>query len=52
MLYFIQNYFTDELIDIVSNDFSRAEFIAARHENSVITDENGNTLYTNIDLPF
>ena len=52
MLYFIHNYFTGELIEVVSNDLQRAVFIAAHHENSIVTDEDGSTLYANIDLPF
>lgn len=51
MLYFIENYYTDEIIDI-TDDFDKACRICYLHNNSIVTTETDEVLYMNIDIPF
>lgn len=50
-MYYIENYFTDEIVD-VTTDFEKALEICNRMEGSQVTTESDEVLYTNIDLPF
>lgn len=51
MLYYIENYYTDEIID-VSASLERAINISKKNPDSMVTDEYNNVYYSNIDLPF
>lgn len=51
MKYYIEDYFTDEIIDVVSS-FDEAVKICSTHEGSLITLDNDEILYTNVELPF
>jgi len=51
MLYYIKNYYTDEIITCTDN-FELAKKLCESYQDSMITDENNNVYYANIDLPF
>ena len=51
MLYYIEDYYTDDIIN-TATDFDHAVDICKDHEGSMVTDENDNVYYTNIDIPF
>lgn len=51
MLYYIKNYYTDEIITY-TYDFELAKKLCESYKDSMITDENDNVYYANIDLPF
>lgn len=51
MLYYIEDYYTDEIITCTYN-FELAKKLCESYKDSMITDENDNVYYTNIDLPF
>lgn len=51
MLYYIKNYYTDEIITCADN-FELAKKLCESYQDSMITDENSNVYYANIDLPF
>lgn len=51
MLYYIKNYYTNEIIDITT-DYNKAITICKNHIESIVTDENDNIYYYNIDIPF
>jgi len=50
-MYYIENYYTDEIID-TANDINTAITISKNNIDSIVTDENGNVYYSNIELPF
>lgn len=50
-MYYIEDYFTDEIIMIVDN-FEIALAICNANPDSQITTEEDEVLYTNIDIPF
>lgn len=51
MLYFITDYWTDEIID-VTTDYENAVKICDAHDGSEVTTEADEVLYYNITLPF
>lgn len=50
-MYYIEDYYTDEIIT-VSDDLKLAIAMAKNYPDCMVTDENNNVYYTNIDLPF
>ena len=50
-MYRIVNYYTDKIID-VANNWKKALQICKLTPDSVIESDSGDTLYSNIDLPF
>lgn len=51
MLYYIKNYYTEETITC-TDDFELAKKLCISYKDSIVTDENNNVYYMNIDLPF
>ena len=51
IMYYIEDYYTDEIIT-VSDDLKLAIAMAKNYPDCMVTDENDNVYYTNIDLPF
>lgn len=51
MLYYIENYYSGELIEVTA-DLHRAINISKRIPDSMVTDEYNNIYYSNIELPF
>ena len=50
-MFFVIDYFTDEIIDIVGT-FERAKAICDAHNGSQVKTETNETLYSNVELPF
>ena len=50
-MYYITDYFTDEIIDVV-DDFETAKKICDGYDGSQVETESDEVLYTNIELPF
>ena len=51
MIYYIENYYTEEIIDVSSN-LNKAIEVCKSSDDTMVTDENDNCYYTNIELPF
>ena len=50
-MYYLENYFTDEIIDVydnVNDAIEKCKLI----EDTQVTDESDHVFYTNIELPF
>ena len=50
-MYYIEDYYTEEIIDAVEN-LQKAIDISKNNPGSQVTDENNNVYYSNIELPF
>ena len=50
-MYYIENYYTNEIVD-TTNDINIAITISKNNIDSIVTDENNNVYYSNIELPF
>ena len=50
-MYYIRNYYTDELIATCNNVFEAINTSKYNHD-SIVTDEEGNEYYFNVELPF
>lgn len=51
LIFFLENYYTNEIIDIFDN-IDNAIIACKKIDDSQVTDENDNVYYTNIELPF
>lgn len=49
--YYVEDYYTDEIIDVVTDLFD-AIAISKSIPNSQVTDDDDNVYYSNIDVPF
>ncbi len=50
-MYYIKNYYTNEIIN-TANDINTAIATSKNNIDSIVTDENDNVYYSNIELPF
>lgn len=51
MIYYVKNYYSGALL-YVSSDFSDALDICKLTPETIITDDNNNSYFSNIELPF
>jgi len=51
MIFYVKNYFTDEIIEIFPT-CEAAIYFTKQIDGYQVVDENGNVYYTNIELPF
>ena len=51
MMFYVKNYFTDEIIEVFATCES-AIYFSKQIDGSLVVDENNNVYYTNIELPF
>ncbi len=51
MIYYVKNYYSDALI-YASKDFNDARGICELTPGTIVTDDNNNSYFSNIELPF